>query len=97
MAGPEGPELPGEGEKQPVDLPGAPGETQVARPEVDRVLPATGQEPRVVLETDIAGASVINYYFPVQVEVIGQLDETQMKAVADYVFDQLNAELRRRE
>jgi hypothetical protein len=75
----------------------APVEGPVARPEVDRVLPASGQEPRVVLEADIAGASVINYYFPVQVEVIGQLDETQMKTVADYVFDQLNAELRRRE
>jgi hypothetical protein len=86
----------GEGEKEPVALPGAGAETQMARPEVDRVLPATGQEPRVVLETDVAGASVVNYYFPVQVEVIGHLDETQMKAVADYVFDHLNAELERR-
>jgi hypothetical protein len=56
-----------------------------------------GSEARVVLETYPTGQAVVNYYFPVQVEVIGQLDEAQMKAVADYVFEQLDAELRRRE
>ena len=82
------PEGPGQAERDPVGLP--------ERAEVARVRPASGDEAGVLVEADVAGASVINYHFPVQIEVIGELDEAQMKAVADYVLDQLNAELGRR-
>jgi hypothetical protein len=37
--------------------------------------------------------AVINYYFPVRVEVVGALPDTEVHRLADYVFDQLDREL----
>jgi hypothetical protein len=36
---------------------------------------------------------VINYYFPVRVEVVGSLPDTEVARVAGYVFDELDREL----
>ncbi len=32
---------------------------------------------------------VINYYFPIEVEIIGTLNESHMQQVAEYVYDEL--------
>jgi hypothetical protein len=37
--------------------------------------------------------AVVNYYFPVQVEVVGSLPDAEVQRVAGYVFDQLDREL----
>ncbi|MGY2060692.1 hypothetical protein ACW9HQ_38000 [Nocardia gipuzkoensis] len=36
------------------------------------------------------------YHFPVEVEVVGELGEDQLRQVAKYVFDQLHTTLRSR-
>ncbi len=36
------------------------------------------------------------YHFPVEVEVVGELGEDQLRQVAEYVFDQLHTTLRSR-
>ncbi|WP_378729873.1 hypothetical protein [Nocardia brasiliensis] len=36
------------------------------------------------------------YHFPVEVEVVGELREEQLRQVAEYVFDQLHTTLRGR-
>lgn len=40
-------------------------------------------------EESVQQGQVINYYFPVEVEVIGRLDEVEMERVAQYVYDEL--------
>jgi hypothetical protein len=37
--------------------------------------------------------TVVHYYFPVRVEVVGTLPEAEVQRVAGYVFDQLDREL----
>ena len=36
---------------------------------------------------------VINYYFPIEVEVIGTLNESHMQLVAQYIYDELSIAL----
>ncbi|MFG1792621.1 hypothetical protein [Nocardia sp. NPDC049149] len=36
------------------------------------------------------------YHFPVEVEVVGELGDEQLRQVAKYVFDQLHTTLRNR-
>jgi hypothetical protein len=36
---------------------------------------------------------VINYYFPVRVEVVGSLPDAEIARVAGHVFDELDREL----
>jgi len=45
-----------------------------------------------VLSADGAGVGV-NYYFPVEIEVVGALSEEQVRQVSEYVFDELSREL----
>lgn len=40
-------------------------------------------------EESVQQGQVINYYFPVEIEVIGRLDEVAMERVAQYVYDEL--------
>jgi hypothetical protein len=40
-----------------------------------------------------AGPAVVNYYFPVHVEVVGILPDDEVQRVAGYVFDELDREL----
>jgi hypothetical protein len=57
------------------------------------IMPADGSEAEISLDAWGGSSQVINYYFPVEVEVVGRLDAAQMQAVADFVFDQLNSAL----
>ena len=37
--------------------------------------------------------AVVNYYFPIRVEVVGTLPDDEVHRVAGYVFDELDREL----
>jgi hypothetical protein len=58
--------------------------------EGEYVLPALGAE--AVIAPENAG-QVINYYFPVQIEIVGTLNEQQLKRVAEYMYADLHTEL----
>ena len=52
--------------------------------------------PQATLSSGISAAEdntpsgqVINYYFPIEFEVIGTLNESYMQQVAEYVYDEL--------
>jgi hypothetical protein len=45
------------------------------------------------IDRDGAGGTVLNYHFPVQIEVMGTLDDAAMKAVGEHVFRELTREL----
>jgi hypothetical protein len=38
-------------------------------------------------------AKVVNYYFPVVIEVVGALPEAEVRRMADFVFAELDREL----
>ena len=57
--------------------------------EGEYIVPQPGSEA-VLSPHDTA---VVNYYFPVRVEVVGTLPEAEVRRVASYVFDQLDREL----
>ena len=40
-----------------------------------------------------ADEPVINYYFPVRIEVVGSLPDAEVRRVADHVFGELDREL----
>lgn len=56
-----------------------------------RVHRPAGRREAVISPESESG--VIHYYFPVQVEVVGTLPDTEVQRVAGYVFDQLDREL----
>lgn len=58
--------------------------------EGEYIVPAAGSEAVI---SPAGEEAVINYYFPVQVEVVGSLPHAEVQRVADYVFDQLDREL----
>jgi hypothetical protein len=58
--------------------------------EGEYIVPQAGSEA-VISPAD--EAAVVNYYFPVQVEVVGSLPDAEVQRVAGYVFDQLDREL----
>ncbi|WP_033283339.1 hypothetical protein [Streptomyces sp. NRRL F-525] len=58
--------------------------------EGEYIVPQSGSEAVISPESESA---VVNYYFPVQVEVVGTLPDTEVQRVAGYVFDQLDREL----
>jgi hypothetical protein len=58
------------------------------------ILPAPGSEAVITPAGDAASAGqVINYFFPIEVEVVGVLNERQLKQVASHVFAELHSEL----
>ena len=62
--------------------------------EGEYIMPAPGSEALISPELDGAGAGqVINYYFPVEIEIVGTLNEEQMNLVADHIFNALETEL----
>ncbi|MEJ3748615.1 hypothetical protein WEI85_35710 [Actinomycetes bacterium KLBMP 9797] len=61
--------------------------------EGEYIVPAPGSD--AVITPGWPGGQV-TYTFPVEVEVVGQLSETQLRRVAEYVFDELDTALRAR-
>jgi hypothetical protein len=61
--------------------------------EGEYILPSPGSEAIISAGGPDLGEPVINYYFPVVIEVVGTLSEEQIKRVADHVYDALEAEL----
>ncbi len=58
------------------------------------IIPAPGSKATIVPDTEgMLQGQVINYYFPVEVEVVGALSNTEMERVAQYMYDQLNSAL----
>lgn len=60
--------------------------------EGEYIMPAPGSEAQIARDS-LADGAVINYYFPVEIEVVGTLGEEQIRLVAEYVFDELAREL----
>ncbi len=84
-----------------VDIPGFLSGGRVERTgialvhEGEYIMPAPGSEAIISPMADgIPDNQVINYYFPVEIEVVGDLNETQLQRVAQYVFDELETALR---
>lgn len=59
--------------------------------EGEYIVPQAGSEAKIS-QAPTHGA-VINYHFPVRIEVVGSLPDTEVRRVADYVFDELDREL----
>ncbi|MEW2352944.1 hypothetical protein [Spirillospora sp. NPDC029432] len=60
--------------------------------EGEYIVPAEGGE--AVVSGSAAGAgTVVNYYFPIEIEVVGDLGAHQVRRVAEHVFDELGREL----
>jgi hypothetical protein len=59
--------------------------------EGERILPAAGSEAALA-----DGGQAVSYHFPVEVEIVGELGDDQLRQIARYVFDQLDTTLRSR-
>jgi hypothetical protein len=59
--------------------------------EGEYIVPQAGSE--AVVTADAGPGTVVNYYFPVRVEVVGTLPDAEVQRVAGYVFDELDREL----
>lgn len=62
--------------------------------EGEYIVPQPGSEAAISPWPD--GGAVVNYYFPVQIEVVGSLPEAEVRRVADHVFGELDRELNTR-
>jgi hypothetical protein len=62
--------------------------------EGEYVVPAPGSEAVISPAAGPAGTPVV-WSFPVEVEVVGELSEEHLRAVATHVFDELDTALRR--
>jgi hypothetical protein len=60
--------------------------------EGEYIVPAPGSEATVAADVEEVGR-VVNYYFPVEIEVVGELGAEHMEAVAQYVYDELTNQL----
>ncbi|MEZ4861765.1 MAG: hypothetical protein R3C14_10670 [Caldilineaceae bacterium] len=60
--------------------------------EGEYIMPAPGSEAQISGEAQGDGV-VINYYFPIEIEIIGALSDEQIRRVSNYVFDELTREL----
>lgn len=62
--------------------------------EGEYIYPAPGSEALIMSDTEeMQGDQVINYYFPVEVEIVGTLGNSEMQRVAQYVYDELTSAL----
>jgi hypothetical protein len=59
--------------------------------EGEYIVPQPGSEALISPGTD--HGAVVNYYFPVQIEVVGTLPDDEVRRVAEYVFTELDREL----
>jgi hypothetical protein len=63
--------------------------------EGEYIVPAAGSEARL---TPAAGSGpVVNYWFPVEIELVGEVDDAVVRRVAAYVFAELDRELSSRQ
>jgi hypothetical protein len=62
--------------------------------EGEYIVPQPGSEAAIASWPD--GGAVVNYYFPVQIEVVGSLPEAEVRRVAEHVFGELDRELNTR-
>lgn len=51
------------------------------------------REGDVVVTPEPGGGPVVNYYFPVRIEVVGSLSDVEVQRVADHVFGELDREI----
>lgn len=62
--------------------------------EGEYIVPAPDSEARIADGAGAAGEEqVINYYFPIEIEIVGTLSDEQVRRVAEFVFDTLANEL----
>ena len=62
--------------------------------EGEYIYPAPGSEASIVPDMEeMQPGQVINYYFPVEVEVVGTLSDVEMQRGAQFVYDELTAAL----
>jgi hypothetical protein len=60
--------------------------------EGEYIVPAPGSEATISPDAEEVGR-VVNYYFPVEIEVVGELGAEHMEAVAQYVYEDLTNQL----
>ena len=62
--------------------------------EGEYIYPSPGSEALITSDTEgMQGSQVINYYFPVEVEIVGTLSNSEMQRVAQYGYDELTSAL----
>ena len=59
--------------------------------EGEYIVPQPGSE--ALISPGPGHDAVVNYYFPVRVEVVGTLPDEEVRRVAEYVFGELDREL----
>ncbi len=58
------------------------------------IYPAPDSDALISSDSEgMRGNQVINYYFPVEVELVGSLSNVEMQRVAQYVYDELTSAL----
>ena len=58
--------------------------------EGEYVVPALGSEAIITPSSQgMSNGQVINFYFPVEVEIVGELGEAEMQRISRYVFEEL--------
>lgn len=60
--------------------------------EGEYIMPAPGSEAEISA-TGHADGTVVNYYFPIEIEIVGTLNEEQIRRVSETIFAELNREL----
>jgi hypothetical protein len=63
--------------------------------EGEYIVPAAGSEARLTPAAD--SGPVVNYWFPVEIELVGEVDDAVVRRVAAYVFAELDRELSSRQ
>ena len=63
--------------------------------EGEYIMPAPGSEAVISPDGASAAQQPVTWSFPVEVEVVGELSEEHLRAVAAHVFDELDTALRR--
>lgn len=60
------------------------------------IFPSPGSEAAVSDVPAPDAGTIVNFYFPVEVEVVGELSPAQLKAVSDFVVEELTTAFRNR-
>jgi hypothetical protein len=64
--------------------------------EGEYIVPTKDSEAVISVDGQPEVGTTLSYEFPIRIEVIGELTDTHLQAVARYVFDELDTELRSR-